>query len=306
MFDVPFLYGSAWDRNADDAGALFVVLARAANDRLFGGENSVGRTLLINGRTFTVSGVIDTWNPVPKFYDVNNGAFDDAEEFYIPFGTGRALELGSAGNTNCWKDEEINSFEGWLSSECIWFQFWVELETSEQVQRYRAYLDDYVNGQKQLGRFGRPLNNQLEDVAAWLETRRVVRDDNKVLVVLAFLFLGVCLFNTVGLMLAQFDAKTSQIGVRRALGASRRAVLIQQLTEVGAVGAAGGAVGLALSWLALHGVRAMFHNFGELTHLDWTLVAIAIACAVTVTVAAGLYPAWRVCRVPPASFLRLQ
>lgn len=306
MFDVPFLYGSAWDRAADDAGSFQVVLARSANDRLFGGENSVGRTLLVNGRTFTVTGVIDTWNPVPKFYDPNNGAFDPAEEFFVPFGVARELELTSSGNNNCWKPEIFDSFQGWLASECIWIQFWAELDTPEQVERYRAFLDDYVNQQKQLGRFGRPLNNRLEDVATWLDTRQVVRDDNKVLVVLAFLFLGVCLFNTVGLLLTKFDCKASQVGVRRALGASRRAVFTQQLTEVGAIGAAGGLVGLGLSWLALLGIRTMSHDFGGLTHLDWTLVATAIACAVTVTVVAGLYPAWRICRVPPATFLRLQ
>lgn len=306
MFDVPFLYGSAWDRAADDAGSFQVVLARSANDRLFGGANSVGRTLLINGRTFTVTGVIDTWNPVPKFYDLNSGVFDTAEEFFVPFGVARELELTSSGNNNCWKAEAFDSYEGWLASECIWIQFWAELDTPEQVERYRAFLDDYVNEQKRLGRFGRPLNNRLEDVATWLDTRQVVRDDNKVLVVLAFLFLGVCLFNTVGLLLTKFDCKAPQVGLRRALGASRRAVFLQQLTEVGGVGAAGGLVGLGMSWLALRGIRATFHDFGGLTHLDWALVATAIACAVTVTVLAGLYPAWRVCRVPPATFLRLQ
>lgn len=306
MFDVPFLYGSAWDRAADDAGSFQVVLARSANDRLFGGANSVGRTLLINGRTFTVTGVIDTWNPVPKFYDLNSGVFDTAEEFFVPFGVARELELTSSGNNNCWKAEAFDSYEGWLASECIWIQFWAELDTPEQVERYRAFLDDYVNEQKRLGRFGRPLNNRLEDVATWLDTRQVVRDDNKVLVVLAFLFLGVCLFNTVGLLLTKFDCKAPQVGLRRALGASRRAVFLQQLTEVGGAGAAGGLVGLGMSWLALRGIRATFHDFGGLTHLDWALVATAIACAVTVTVLAGLYPAWRVCRVPPATFLRLQ
>lgn len=306
MFDVPFLYGSAWDRAADDAGSFQVVLARSANDRLFGGANSVGRTLLINGRTFTVTGVIDTWNPVPKFYDLNSGVFDTAEEFFVPFGVARELELTSSGNNNCWKAEAFDSYEGWLASECIWIQFWAELDTPEQVERYRAFLDDYVNEQKRLGRFGRPLNNRLEDVATWLDTRQVVRDDNKVLVVLAFLFLGVCLFNTVGLLLTKFDCKAPQVGLRRALGASRRAVFLQQLTEVGGIGAAGGLVGLGMSWLALRGIRATFHDFGGLTHLDWALVATAIACAVTVTVLAGLYPAWRVCRVPPATFLRLQ
>ena len=52
MFDLPFLYGSGWDRDADDARELVVVLSREINDRVFGGENSVGRTLRLGGQQF--------------------------------------------------------------------------------------------------------------------------------------------------------------------------------------------------------------------------------------------------------------
>jgi putative ABC transport system permease protein len=306
LFDIPFVYGAAWGRDADDAGQLLVVISESRNDELFGGKDSTGKTLRINDREFTVVGVSQDWNPVPKYYDVNNGAFDEPEQIFIPSGVGRELELFSSGNTNCWKDEDINSFEEFLGSECVWWQFWVELPSTVDRDAYQSFIDAYVKQQKELGRFARPLNNRITAVEEWLDVRQVVRDDNKVLIGIAFLFLVVCLFNIVGLMLTKFLGKAPQIGIRRALGASRGAVFRQQLIEVGALGAAGGLAGLGFAWLSLKGIQLLFPGFEHLARLDLTLAGLAIACAVVTTIIAGLYPAWRVCRVPPGAYLRLQ
>lgn len=306
MFDIPFVYGTSWDDSADENGAHVVVLSETMNEQLFGGKDSVGETLRIDSRDFRVIGVTETWNPSPKYYDVNNGPFDDAEEIFVPIGVGRELELFSEGNTNCWKDEELRGFEDFLGSECVWWQYWVELETPAQRDAYQAYLDGYVTSQKALGRFGRPLNNKLTNVSDWLDVRRVVQDDAKVFVGLAFMFLGVCLFNTVGLMLTKFLGKAPQIGIRRALGARRSSVLGQQLIEVGTIGAFGGLAGLALAFVALLGIKQLFPDIEQLVRMNLTLVGIAVVIAVITTVLAGLYPAWRVCRLPPAGYLRLQ
>ncbi len=188
----------------------------------------------------------------------------------------------------------------------MWWQYWAEFESPAQQGEFQSFLDGYVGQQKSLGRYGRPLNNRLTPVDQWLEVRRVVRDDQKVLVAVAALFLGVCLFNTLGLMLAKFLSKAPQVGIRRALGASRKAVFRQQLIEVGVIGAGGGLLGLGLAWLSLQGIRRLFPGFEALTQLDWTLAGVAVGSAVVTTLAAGLYPAWRVCRTPPAAYLRIQ
>ena len=59
MFDTPFLYGSGWDRSADDNEEYVVVINREINERVFGGENSVGRTS--RDEWFTVSGDRRDW-----------------------------------------------------------------------------------------------------------------------------------------------------------------------------------------------------------------------------------------------------
>lgn len=306
MFDIDFLYGGPWDRAADTGAERVVVIGEALNEKLYGGGDSVGRTLRLGEQDFRVVGVIEQWNPTPKFYDPNNGAFDEAEQLFMPAGVGPDLGLFSSGNTNCWKDEQVEDFEDFLGTECVWWQYWVELDTPDQRAAYQSWIDGYVDSQKALGRFGRPLNNTLTPVGEWLELRRVVRRDNKVLVGLSFLFLGVCLFNAVGLMLTRFSGRAPQIGIRRALGARRSAVFRQQLVEVGAIGAGGGLLGLGLAWLALQGIRRLFPHYERLAALDLTMVGVAVVVAVATTVLAGLYPAWRVCRVQPASYLRIQ
>ena len=88
MFDLPFLHGSGWDDSADNNLDKVVVLSKEINERVFGGENSVGRSLRLNGMDFQVVGVVDKYLPVPRFYDVTTGAFDEPAEVYIPFNIG--------------------------------------------------------------------------------------------------------------------------------------------------------------------------------------------------------------------------
>ena len=201
-------------------------------------------------------GVLDDWSPSPKFYDLNNGSFDEAEDAYIPFKWGEVNEMQVAGNTNCWKSEPIESAQDFRNSECVWIQMWAELPTAAARDRYQAFLDNYVRAQKAAGRMPRPLNNQLFDVDQWLDVNHVVKRDNRVLIGIALLFLGVCLVNVVGLLLAKFMNGAALTGLRRALGASRRDIVRQHLAEVLIIGLAGGVLGLGLAWLGLAGIRA--------------------------------------------------
>lgn len=304
MFDVPFLYGSAWGETADRNAETAVVLTRGLNERLFGGENSVGESLTMQGREFFVVGVIDTWEPTPRFYDPINGGFQDINEMFIPFSLTRALELTSEGSDWGWKAEEIATFEQWLNSESVWVQYFTELESPGERGDYVAHLDAYVNEQKRLGRFERPLNNSIYNVTEWMAYHEVVADDSKVLVGLSFLFLTVCLLSTIALLLTKFTGKTGEISLRRALGASRKTIFAQQIVEVALIGLLGGLLGLLLTGAGLQGIDYLYDSSAGLVRLDWLMVLVAILAAVASGVVAGLYPAWRVCQVPPAAQLK--
>jgi putative ABC transport system permease protein len=312
-FDVPFQYGGTWTDTADTGPEPLMVISRKMNEKLFGGENSVGRRIRWNDNEFRIVGVRDHWMPLPTFYDVNNGSLEEPEDVYIPFGWNAALEIFSAGNTNGWKPEDIQTYQDFLNSENTWIQMWVELPDAASRDRFQAFLDNYAQEQKRAGRYQRPLNNRLTKPDQWLLDNDVVGNDDRVLVGLAFAFLAVCLLNTVGLLLAKFLNNAAITGVRRALGASRRQVSMQHLVEVGVISGLGALLGLALGGLMLMGLRALYTvdptdagGTQALAHVDMTSVVTALALAFLATIAAGLYPAWRIGRIPPATYLKAQ
>jgi putative ABC transport system permease protein len=305
MFEVPFRYGSGWNDEADRGPEPVVVLGHALNQRLFGGEDSVGRTLRIEDRDLRVVGVLEPWRPMPKFYDVLNGAFDGIEEIFMPFRLGTDMEAGSAGNNSSWQPWPEGGYEGLLQSEVVWTQMWVQLDTDEQRQRYRAFLDAYVTEQQKLGRLERPLNNRLRDVMGWLHFREVVPDPIRALRILALLFLVACSVNLIGILLGKFLARAPETGVRRALGASRRWVFVQHLIECEIIGVIGGLFGLALSAGGLELVARQFDSQFNFP-LDLNLFLVALTLALASAMVAGVYPAWRICRIQPSAYLKAQ
>lgn len=306
MFDVPFIYGSGWDKSADDVAEPVVVLTKQLNERLFGGEDSVGRFLTMEGTRFRVVGVTGTWEPTPRFYDPINGGFQEVNEMFIPYSLTRVMELKSVGSDWGWKAEDLQTFEQWLNSEAVWVQYFVELDSPSQRDEYVDHLNAYVGEQKRLGRFERPMNNHIYNVGEWMEYHEVVARDARVLVGLSFMFLLVCVLSTIALTLTKFVGKKAETSLRRALGASRLAIFRQQIVEVGLMGFAGGLIGLLLVTFGLQGIKYLYDSTPGLVKLDWLMVLTAIAVAVISSTLAGLYPAWRVCNIPPASQLKTQ
>jgi len=306
MFTVPFLYGSGWDKDADLKKDLVVVINKELNERLFGGVDSTGQTLRLAGKDFRIVGVLDFWQPRPKFYDITTGAFNNSEEFFVPFSLLAEQIMSRSGNTNCWKPVE-SGFQAFLDSECIWTQLWVELPTSADVEQYQSFINAYASEQHQFGRFARVDNNRLSDVMSWLEQRQVVSEDASMMMALSLMFLAVCLLNTVGLLLAKFLGKASEIGVRQALGASKQDLFNQHLIESGCIGLAGGLFGLLLSYLGLWAVRDMYGTWmRDLAVLDLNMVLLAMLLAIVSSIIAGLYPTWRACQVQPSQQLKAQ
>lgn len=306
MFDVPFLYGSGWDHQADLKKERVIVINAELNERLFGGKDSTGQTVRMAGEDYKITGVMGRWNPKPRFYDTSTGSFNDVEEVFVPFSLITEQKFSRSGNTNCWKPTE-SGFQAFLDSECIWVQLWVELPTAQDKEAYFSFMNAYAKEQHQYGRFARTENNKLRDVMQWLEYAEVVSDDASMMMAMSLMFLLVCLLNTVGLLLAKFLGKASEIGVRQALGASRNDLFIQHLIESGCIGLAGGLLGLILALLGLEAIKVMYGDWiRDLAQLDFTLVAMAIGLAIVSALLAGLYPTWRACQVQPSVQLKSQ
>lgn len=305
MFQAPFQYGQGWSASDDSRHGRIAVIARSLNERLFNGVDSTGETVRIDGDALRIVGVLDDWSPQPRFYDLNTSRYGNGEQVFIPFTTAMDLGLGHEGSISC-HGKEVASNATALNAPCTWIQYWVELETPAQVVDYRAYLANYSAQQRAAGRFERPDNVRLRNVMEWLDYKKVVPGDVRMQLWLAFGFLLVCLVNSVGLLVAKFLRRASEIGIRRALGASRRAIFLQYLVEAGAVGLAGGVLGLGLALLGLSIVRQQPVAYAELAHFNWQMLLLTFVLAILTSLLAGLLPAWRASQVAPAIQLKSQ
>lgn len=307
LFSVPFIYGQAWDKNIDTNPKHVVVISESLNQKLFAGLNSVGKSLYIDQKPYQVVGVTKEWQPKPKYYDLNNGSFSEAEKLFVPFSLAPIEEFGSWGNNQSWKTERIENYQDKLRSESHWIQFWVELPSPEHVENYQNWLDNYVKQQKSVGRFERDdARAEISDVSQWLKSNEVVSQDNKILVALSALFLLVCLVNMLGLLLAKFLKRAPEVGVRRAIGASRGHIFSQHLVEVGLIGLFGGVTGLLWALVCLKILSAKYNFSSALTQIDGSMWLIAPSIAIIASMAAGLYPAWQICTTKPSIYLKSQ
>jgi putative ABC transport system permease protein len=123
--------------------------------------------------------------------------------------------------------------------------------------------------------------------------------------IIAILFLAVCALNLIGVLLGKFFSRAPEVSVRRAMGASRRQVFLQHVIECEVVGLVGGILGIPLAMLGLEWINRLFE--GEIVfHLDTNMLAVAILLALIAGLIAGAYPAWRICSIPPARYLKEQ
>jgi len=314
MFEVPFRLGGPWSEADDQGGTNVVVVSAKLAKRLFPHDNPLGKSISLSDRDYRIVGVIDDWNPVPRYYDLTQGqrnGLADAEQVFLPFTTAIAREMPANGSMMC-NARPGPGWQGQLASECIWLQFWVELPGAAAARDYRTFLYNYAAQQRRQGRFHWPPRAQLRDVHQWMALEISVPDTLRVSSVVAFGFLTVCLTNATGLMLARFSARAGELGVRRAMGASRWDICRQCLIETAVVGLPGGILGLGLTAAGLASQRALHMISGattavdRATSLDGTMIFITLALAVSATVCSALYPVWRASHVQPAWQLKTQ
>jgi putative ABC transport system permease protein len=307
MFEPRFLQGAAWSASDDGSGADVIVLSRKLSDKLFGAANAVGQQVRLAGYTYQVVGVLDTWKSLPRVHRMRGGPgpFGDEDEFFVPFRNAIRHEMQLNGNMNCTSRRDPG-FENLLKSECTWVQAWFELHSAADRPQLQAWLDAYASEQRKLGRLKRAAPNMLYNLPQWMEHMKVVGNDSRIAAMLAFGFLVLCLVNTIGLLLAKFSVRAPEVGVRRALGASRKDIFAQFLTESAVVGLVGGGLGLVLALGALALIGSISAQLARVAQMDWVMLGATFAISVAAAILAGLLPTWRACQVTPALQLKSQ
>jgi len=311
MFNAPFRSGSGWTDADDQQRKEVVVLGEELALKVFGRADVVGETISLSERPFEVVGVLERWTPSARHYDMTQYPYMKTEELFLPFDTAIAMELATIGNSDGWgaqpsdDNDDLSDFEKRLRNETVWMQFYVEFDNDDQRQAFAGYVDDYTVAQREHGRFQRPTNNRLSPVVDVMERWEAVPPVLAVLRTVSLLFLGLCIISVVGLLLGKFLSRGHEVGIRRALGASRFDVFLQHLTEAAVLGVAGGIVGVGMAYGILAWLNAfMPAQLNMHFSMDVPMLLLSVAVAVGSGVAAGLYPAWRVCSTAPAEHLK--
>jgi putative ABC transport system permease protein len=114
------------------------------------------------------------------------------------------------------------------------------------------------------------------------------------------LFVGAV--GVMNIMFVTVTERTREIGIRKAIGATRRSILLQFLCESSVIGLLGGAIGIALAVILTAVINAVLMPAA----VSWPIVAVAVAVSAGVGVLAGVAPAYRGAKLDPIEALRYE
>ncbi|HOW89744.1 MAG TPA: ABC transporter permease, partial [Elusimicrobiales bacterium] len=249
------------------------LLGQTVVTQLFGTENPVGATVKINRKNFTVIGVLPMKGAA--------GFQDQDDTVIVPLNTGMKLLLGKKYVDSIWV--EVSDYT--LMSD-------VQEEIKALMRKRHgvpAYKEDDVS-----------LMN-MADLQTMLTG--TIKTFGTLLGIIAGISLLVGGIGIMNIMLVSVSERTREIGLRKAIGATRRAVLLQFLIEAVIISVTGGLIGI----IAGTGASLLLARLS-----GWTIyvspfsVALAFGFSATVGVVFGFWPARKASLLPPIDALRYE
>ncbi|ACL66501.1 protein of unknown function DUF214 [Anaeromyxobacter dehalogenans 2CP-1] len=274
----PVAQGALFGPSDVDSGTKVIVLGKTVADELFGaGASPVGQQVRVKNVPFQVVGVLAAKGQSPMGQDLDDAVF-------VPYSTYLAKVQGGLKNL----------IPGVIAVSAL-----DSASTARAEQQVRALLRDrhrLADGADD----DFSIRNLAEFASAQKEGTATL---TTLLLAIAAVSLGVGGIGIMNIMLVSVTERTREIGVRMAVGARARDVLLQFLAEALVLSLAGGVVGVALGlgisfWMA----RA----FGWPVMFRADVVLIAVGFSGLVGVAFGLYPARRASRLDPIQALRFE
>lgn len=241
-----------------------VIIGHGLRQRRFGTADVIGERIILNGRPHTIVGVLDRFTQYP--YD---------SELWTPMG------LDPEGPMR--NNHQLGVF-GLMKPGVTWDRARLDLD-----RIYRELAEQYPDTNKGWSvKMYLLRDNLLGEVPARLFM---------LFAAVAFLLLIACA-NVANLMLARAQGQMGEIVVRLTLGASRRQLIRQLLTESILVALIGGVLGLFLAMLSLKPLVALspmqtMHSFYQNITIDWRVLAFTLLVSLVVGVVFGLIPALR-------------
>ena len=242
-------------------------------DRLFPFEDPLGKSLQIRGLDYTVVGVTER----------KGEAFGRSQDNYIVIPISNFLQHFK----NRWTTLAIS----------------VEASSAEEYDRT---VDEAVGILRAVRKVPPSDENNFEIVsnAEMIERFSGFTKGIKLFAlsisVIALLVAGIGIMN---IMLVSVTDRIKEIGVRKAIGATRRDILIQFLTEAIFLSEFGGIVGVILGIAGVNVVSIIF-NIPAVIPIDWAIYGLVVCSAIGIGF--GIYPAWRAANLNPIESLRYE
>ncbi|WP_228486556.1 ABC transporter permease [Paludibaculum fermentans] len=249
-----------------------VVIGEDINKNLFGAEDAVGKEVQVDGHSYRVIGVmVRPANSFPGQQD---------NRVLLPYFTMRKLEPSALEHMIV-----VSAYPG---------------ELPKAIDEVRGVLR-----QERRLKYNEPDNFGLSTAEQMIEDfRQVTSVTALVMVVLSSIGLLVGGIGVMNIMLVSVTERTKEIGVRKALGARKRDIIIQFLTEAVVLTFAGGLLGMLLGWVISKGAQLAFPSLPTTVPL-WA-AALGIVVSVGVGLFFGLWPASKAARLDPVEALRYE
>ena len=273
VYDKVILEGRYFTQEDQDRAADVTVLGFDTEHDLFDNVDPIGKEVVIAGRTFTVIGVFDKQKTA-----FGGGKNPDDSYAYFPVTTFRKLH------------PEI-------------LDYWISAKFDDQKNK------ELVQGEMQeLLRRRRKVRNELPDNFAIFSSDSITKLWNQITGSLFLLMFGLSALGlmvggvgVMNVMLVSVTERTREIGVRKAIGATRNIILLQFTLEAIVLCAVGGVIGILLGSILAMGLRFVISS--ELSVL-WVLAAFLCSCAIGLVF--GIYPAWKAANLNPIEALRYE
>lgn len=273
--DWPASEGRIFTAREERAGARVAVIGQTVSDNLFGARDPIGEQIRIKGVTFTIIGLLD-----PRGQGF--GGQDRDDQLVVPLTSSSRLL-------------QANEFRGTIRNISV------SITTPEALD---PATDDISRLLRRLHRLrpGEQDDFQVANLTAITETLTVVTSAVSILLAaIGSISLVVGGIGIMNIMLVSVTERTREIGIRMAIGASRRAIRLQFLLEALMLSLIGCGIGV-MAGIALATLADTFITFQ--TQITPTAVTLAFAVSAAIGIFFGWWPATRAAKLSPIEALR--